>query len=133
MRIQARIKRLQSYLKQFPYQHQRYRIGAMILDKRGRVKSIASNSYTKTHPIMTSRLYDCKSYLHAEIASILSASISKTDSILVIRIDSNGELRPSKPCDGCMKYITEYTKLDSVIYLNEEGDIVWHTISRSAT
>jgi cytidine deaminase len=129
--IQNRIKRLKEFLMQFPYVHQRFRVGAMIIDKRGRIKSISSNSYSKTHPIMTSNFYTQKSYIHAEIAAILSADIKKTDSILVVRIGANGSLLPSRPCDGCMRYITECTDIKSVIYVNDVGEVTTWIVSRN--
>ena len=83
---------------------------ATIYDKRGRVLSVGSNSYTKTHPLQAKYAAMAglphKQYLHAEISAILRLeNPSKAYRILVERYDSNGNPANAKPCPICQRVI----------------------------
>ena len=104
-----------------------YKLAACVLDKRGRVLSMRTNSY-KTHPIAAK--YNGWGHLHAELnATIATGMFDHNGSTLaVIRVHRNGELACSKPCDGCRKFI-EDCGFDSVVYVDEEGELIEETIN----
>lgn len=80
--------------------------GCVIVYKK---KVIAKGyNYHIEDPINYSNLWS----IHAEIAAIknvrkLKIDLTKCD-MYVIRLSTKGELKLSKPCDNCMKKITEY-------------------------
>lgn len=87
----------------------RYQITCKAYDKRGRLISQATNSYTKTHPIqshfasLVGEPY--KKVLHAEIHALIRAG-TKTVHTLKIQ-NKNGSSLPH-PCKICMKAIEVY-------------------------
>lgn len=91
---------------------QKHKIIAKCLDAKGRVLSIATNSYKKTHPIQAhfARLAGQpeRIYLHAEIHAILKAGDKKIHTIEVTRINSQGNSALAKPCPVCMAAIKAY-------------------------
>ena len=46
--------------------------------------------------------------------------------LIVIRVDMNGNLKNSKPCFKCIKYLDQlrFYKLKNVYYSNDDGDII---------
>jgi deoxycytidylate deaminase len=83
----------------------RYRIAAAVLDKQGRVLSIGTNSYVKTHPRQAEYAkkvgaYD-KSWLHAEVSALVKVKSGVPYKIVVVRVGNDGELRLAKPCKVC--------------------------------
>ena len=88
----------------------RYQVTALITDKRGRVISIAQNSYVKSHPFQA-RLAEQmgephKIYLHAEVHAILKCQdLSKAHRIFISRFDSTGNPVNAKPCKICAEAI----------------------------
>mgnify|MGYP003340732514 FL=1 len=100
---------------------QKYDIIAKCYDKRGRLLSVGTNSYEKTHPyqkhcaVMVGHSF--KEYLHAEIQAILRAKDQRIHKITVERYNKNGEPMLAKPCPICQYAINafcitevEYTK-----------------------
>ena len=100
---------------------QKYDIIAKCYDKRGRLLSVGTNSYEKTHPyqkhcaVMVGHSF--KEYLHAEIQAILRAKDQRIHKITVERYNKNGEPMLAKPCPICQYAIgmfniaeVEYTK-----------------------
>lgn len=88
------------------YQKGRHRIYAIITDKRGRILSEASNSYTKSSPKMLELSEevgdDTKPFWHAECLAIHRlANPEKAHKITICRINRTGELRNAKPCKIC--------------------------------
>lgn len=88
----------------------RFHVIATVKDKRGRVLSVACNSYSKTHPLQAKYASLCglpdKQYLHAEVAAILRVrDISKAHTISVERYNSKGEPVNAKPCVICERVI----------------------------
>lgn len=62
--------------------------------------------------------------IHAEQDAILNANTSlKGASILVIRINNIYNLKNSKPCRYCMKYL-QYVGIKKIYYSDKDGDIV---------
>jgi deoxycytidylate deaminase len=98
---------------------------AATLDKRNRIISIGENSLTKTHPLMY--LYSNKVqlqhkiYLHAEVSALVK-SYTKAQSILVIRVNREGNFAMACPCPICMMAIKE-AGIKKVWYSSRDGDI----------
>lgn len=88
----------------------KYIIKATIYDKRGRVVSIAYNSYTKTHPLQYKYALRTKQpfkqMLHAEILAIIRAK-GKGYKLSVERFNKKGDPVLAKPCPICMLAIKE--------------------------
>ncbi|NJO92161.1 MAG: hypothetical protein HC831_26735 [Chloroflexia bacterium] len=91
---------------------QKHKIVAKCLDSKGRVISVATNSYKKTHPIQAHFAkmvgHPERIYLHAEIRAILRAGDKQIHTIEVSRINSQGNLALAKPCPVCMAAIKAY-------------------------
>lgn len=88
----------------------KHSISAIIYDKRGRVISVGSNSYVKTHPMQAkyaSAAGDPKKvFLHAEIHAITRCSdINKAFRIAVFRYNEDGSPALARPCPICMSAI----------------------------
>ena len=122
-------------LELIPYVTHEYRMCAIILDKFGIPISIGYNSYTKTHPIMKTfgelgvQFPDGsmgleKIYLHAEIDCCTKGLFQKHrwNTMIIARIDSEGNFKLAKPCPGCFNYIKD--KFDSIYYTNNKGELV---------
>ena len=84
---------------------------AVITDKKGRVLSVAENSYTKTHPYQKKLAERSPNphriYLHAEIAALVKCHQGKPYKISITRTNAQGELVLAKPCDICQLAIKE--------------------------
>lgn len=89
----------------------RYKLTALAFDKRGRLLSIGTNSYIKTHPVQAK--YACKAkedykiYLHAEIDALIKAR-GKVHRLVISRLEKDGRNLPSKPCPICQLAIEDY-------------------------
>jgi len=90
----------------------KYKITATVLDKRGKVLAVASNSYQKTHPYQFKLAkkvgFPDKIYLHAEISAIIKAQkVGVPYKIIIERYKANGEPANAKPCRVCEEAIKE--------------------------
>ena len=81
------------------------KVGAVVFNKNSFVScghNYGNRSIKKHHP----KFRITPNTVHAEVDAIINA---KTDlkgmSILVIRINNNGEFRMSRPCQHCMAYL----------------------------
>lgn len=79
-------------------------ITATVYDRRGRVLSVAHNSYEKTHPYQA-RLaqkvgHPERQYLHAEIHALIKCR-GVPYKIRVERRNNQGQLLLAKPCPIC--------------------------------
>lgn len=88
----------------------RYRVSAIVLDKRDRVIATGVNSYEKTHPLQARLskkigLHE-KVYLHAEIDALIKCR-RQGYKIYVCRIDHEGNTLMAKPCPICEMAIKE--------------------------
>lgn len=88
-------------------------VTASCFDRRGRLLSVASNSYSKTHPLQ--KKYAARSgnadreYLHAELAALIKAvKRGKPYRLVVVRVGKNGQHMFSKPCDCCVQAIAAF-------------------------
>lgn len=61
---------------------------------------------------------------HAEHSTLIQIKDNKPFSILVIRINEKGDLRVSRPCSLCTKYMNRgYYNIDHVFYSDGQGII----------
>lgn len=101
----------------------RCRHQAFIL-KKNKIISIGINN-TKTHPgnIKFAYRFPDGQGTHAELKACLKGNKDsyKNHEMVVIRINNNGELDMSKPCDGCQRVIKSF-KIDTVWYSNKKGE-----------
>ncbi len=96
-----------------------HRHGCVVL-RNGKVISTGFN-YPRLRIINKTRL-SCST--HAEMSAILSLKNKKANSILVIRINKDGQLCDSKPCQYCFNFI-ENSGIKKIYYSNEYGNIVF--------
>lgn len=99
----------------------KYHILAKCYDKRGKLLSVASNRYDKTHPIQKYfarkvNQPECE-FLHAEIHAILRAKGRSIYRLTIERYNALGLPANAKPCPICQEAIkafsipvVEYTK-----------------------
>lgn len=94
--------------------NENYRLAAVLFDRRNRIISCKANSY-KTHPKALS--FGRYPYLHAECHTILSAGMDncKRHNLLVVRVDSRGNLTMAKPCPSCTELI-KHVGIKDVFY-----------------
>ena len=91
----------------------RFKLGAVIVDKRGKILGKATNS-KKTHPRFGSGDYKC---IHAEGGAIYKAVIighDVEDSTLYV-YRQNGNM--ARPCSGCQDLLEKF-KIKRVYYSN---------------
>jgi deoxycytidylate deaminase len=88
---------------------------AFVLDDKGRILTEGWNSYTKTHPIQkkAAQVFDEneKCYMHAEIHALSRLRRSQTDkkhSMVIIRLGTDENMLPGKPCRICNRLIQNY-------------------------
>lgn len=88
-----------------------FRVIARALDKKGRILSTRTNTYSTSHP--QQKHFAVKAgrpdaiFLHAEIATLLTAK-KEVHTLLIARINHNGDPVPAKPCEICKIAIQEY-------------------------
>lgn len=97
----------------------RFLVIARALDKKGRILSTRTNSYTQTHPVQKKFAIkagrELKEFLHAEISTLLAARGLEVHTLLIARINKEGIPVPAKPCPVCELAIKEYG-VKKVIY-----------------
>jgi deoxycytidylate deaminase len=85
---------------------------AHCFDRKGKLLSSATNSYTKTHPIQKFFAeqvgHEAKIYLHAEINAIIKAGDKQIYKIEIIRTGKNKQPLNAKPCPICQAAIKAY-------------------------
>lgn len=102
-----------------------------IVTKRNRIISVGTNS-DKTHPMAkTLKLARQTETMCAELAAALKIGLSHKEGLpdfrgltmTVVRVGNNGELRMSKPCQGCQRMLAQ-CGFKRVMYSNGQGDLV---------
>lgn len=82
---------------------------ARCYDKRGTLIAQATNSYTKTHPLMLhfgrKVGMENRPFLHAEVAALLKCGTQKPYAISIERRTRQGTLALAKPCPICEQAI----------------------------
>ena len=90
----------------------RYVIVAHAFDAKGRLISVATNSYEKTHPMQAYFAekvgHSQRIFLHAEIQALLRCKDRKVHSLKVWRYGVDGTFRCAKPCPICMEAIKAF-------------------------
>ena len=86
---------------------------ARCFDKKGRLLSTATNSYSKTHPLQAyfaERVgHRAKIYLHAEIAAIIKAGDKQIHKIIITRYSPRThKALNAKPCPICQEAIKAF-------------------------
>lgn len=85
---------------------------ARCYDKRGRLISRATNSYTKTHPLQARYAKIAgepkKQYLHAELHALLRAGDAVVHTLVVERYTADGAPACAKPCKICSLAIKDW-------------------------
>jgi len=89
-----------------------------VIFKKNRIISKGFNKY-KTHPKAKNHRFPS---IHAEIDAILKANIDmlRGSSIMVVRINKEGNFMNSKPCNQCLDEINRLG-IKHVIYSTPEG------------
>lgn len=100
----------------------RYKLGASLFDKRGRVVVSKGNS-RKTHPLQLK--FSRYPYLHAEAHAIISYGLDncKGLNLFVTRTDSAGNSTMARPCPSCLA-LAKYVGIESIYYTDWKGSIV---------
>lgn len=104
--------------KEQPHKRQKFRHYCVVVDKRGRIVGESANSYVVTHPTMhrASRKVGLeKDYLHAEVGALIKSK-GKGRTLVVVRIDSKGNLIESSPCPVCSEVIRVSPHIKEVIH-----------------
>lgn len=94
------------------------------------VKYVASTGFNNYRPIP-----GCEYSRHAEMDAMLklesnskyrSCKSKKVVNLLVIRVNSQGEFRDSRPCFKCMEHLAgmKYHRIKYIYYSNQEGQII---------
>ena len=106
------------------WKKQPFRIGAIIF-KGNSILGEGNNSIRSCSKIKNKYKRFIQS-LHAEQHAIISVKNRKKirgASILIIRINNNGELRMARPCDMCMGFI-KYVGIKNIYYSTNSGEII---------
>ena len=94
----------------------RHTVQATCYDKRGRKISVATNSYSVTHPLQAhfAKLAGLpeKEYLHAEIRALLRAKGRKVHSVYIERYLKDGSPALAQPCAACALALAAFGVLD---------------------
>ena len=102
----------------------KYVIVAKCYDKRGRILSIGTNSYSKTHTIQSYYAkkvgLDVKEYLHSEIQALIRAGDKQVHRLTVERYNADGQPALAKPCPVCSEAIRAYG-VKEVWYTSPQG------------
>jgi deoxycytidylate deaminase len=98
----------------------KHSITALIYDKKGKLLSIGTNSYVKTHPIQAKAAKavgePCRIFLHAEIAAIVRLKDwTKAHTMVLTRFKKDGSEGLSKPCKAC-QHVINLTGIHNVYY-----------------
>ena len=101
-------------------------VGAVVFNKKQYISSghnYGCRSLSKSH----NALYRKFSHsVHAEIDAIIRAHTNLNGaSILVVRLNRNGEFRLAKPCEHCMAYI-EHVGIRNVFYTTSVSPTIEH-------
>lgn len=101
----------------------RWRVACVLL-RKGRIVIRSTNVFGKTHP-MQSRLADrvgqpYRVSLHAELRALLNPKAANCDTLIVGRVNRQGELCLARPCPVCQLAIFE-SGIKRVYYSTDNG------------
>lgn len=92
----------------------RFRVIARALDKKGRVLATRTNSYTLSHPVQKHFAVLAGRpeaiFVHAEVHTIIDCMRTNKSihTLLIARVDNNGNPVSAKPCEICSLAIRKY-------------------------
>ena len=91
---------------------QKYKLVAIITDKKGKILSIGKNSFSKSHPTMAYYAEKMgnkhRIYLHAELHALIKLNNTCDPyAIYVVRVNNQGEPLLAKPCEICQQAISD--------------------------
>lgn len=98
---------------------------ATFIYKGPKLISIGLNNYNKSHKSKKYGVYESnKNYrtyracIHSEVSAIIKAGVQDCSGLTFVnvRIDNNGKPAVSKPCNNCMKLITEQVGYKNLWY-----------------
>lgn len=99
------------------------KLGTVLL-KKGRIV-LETTNIRKTHPQQAKWAKRVgkpkKIHLHAEMRALI-LNDTDFDTLLVARIDKNGDVRLAKPCSICHAAIEDYDEDVTVLYTTNEGN-----------
>lgn len=104
-------------------EHKQYSVIAMTLDTHGKLISIGTNSYEKTHPLqakyarMTGNPH--RIYLHAEIDALTTLKRIQPRTLIVARVNRFGPCN-AMPCDICSRAAVDLG-INKVVYTTDFG------------
>ena len=101
----------------------RWRVACVLL-RKGRIVVRSTNVFGKTHP-MQSRLAQqvgqpYRVSLHAELRALLNPKAASCDTLVVGRVNRQGELCLARPCPVCQLAISE-SGIRRVYYSTDKG------------
>ena len=106
--------------------NKRYTIVAHAFDKRGRLLAVATNSYTKTHPLQAyfaeKAGQPAKQFAHAEIKCMLRCKDKQIHRLMVYRYATDGKLACAKPCPVCQEAIKAFNPTE--VWYSDYGTMV---------
>lgn len=101
----------------------RYKLSAIVTDKKNNILSFGVNSYKKTHPTQAYYAEKVGKYnsifLHAEIDAVSKIPYNKKPyAIYIARVGKTGEPRLAKPCKICNKAIKD-SGIEKIYYTKD--------------
>lgn len=90
----------------------KYRLVAIITNKRGEILSVGHNSFTKSHPLQAYYAIrvgtEKRIFIHAELDAITKIPFnSKPHAIYIVRVNKKNKPCLSKPCNICQQAIKD--------------------------
>ena len=99
----------------------KFRLSAgIIIGKHLVPDSISCNS---TRTLIHGELFHSKHAEHGAVLYLKNKKIRKNTKLIVVRIDSNGNLVNSTPCESCIRRIKQ-AGIKKVIYVNEAQELI---------
>lgn len=85
---------------------------AKAYDKKGKLLSTATNTYSKTHPLQMHFAIQAgspkRAYLHAEILALIRAKDKVVHKLTIERYNADGTPAKAAPCEVCKKAIEAF-------------------------
>ena len=105
-----------------------YKLGAVLVNKRGHVLTIGKNSY-KTHP--KTKKYSIYPYLHAEQEAIFRYGYEQeydNISLYIARVLKAGHIGTARPCSACQQLLVN-VGIHRVFYTDSNTHSGWSSIN----